>query len=58
MQEQIIFSPRVYGRLIARGIECKRKDVDLKRPDRWVYFFECTPEFMKAYQEIIEELHR
>lgn len=57
MEEQIIFSPRVYGRLLARGIECSRKDIDLKRPDRWVYFFERTPEFEQAYREIMNELH-
>ena len=49
---KIIFSRRIKDLLIDRGFEPIRRFEDVKRPGFWIWEFEATPAFLKAFEEV------
>lgn len=49
---KIIFSRRIKDLLIERGFEPIRRFEDVKRPGFWIWEFEATPAFLKAFEEV------
>ena len=49
---KLIFSRRIKDLLVNRGFEPIRMFEDVKRPGFWVWEFEATPAFLKAFREV------
>ena len=49
---KIIFSRRIKDLLIDKGFEPIRRFEDVKRPGFWIWEFEATPAFLKAFEEV------
>ena len=49
---KIIFSRRVKDKLVEKGYKPLKRFEDVKRPGFWVWEFEATPAFEKAFLEI------
>lgn len=49
---KIIFSRRIKDLLVDRGFEPIRRFEDVKRPGFWVWEFQATPAFLKAFEEV------
>jgi hypothetical protein len=49
---KIIFSRRIKDLLIDRGFEPIRRFEDVKRPGFWIWEFQVTPAFLKAFEEV------
>ena len=49
---RLIFSRRVKDLLLEKGFQPLRRIEDVKKPGFWVWEFEATPAFHKAFVEI------
>lgn len=49
---KIIFSRRIKDLLVDKGFEPIRRFEDVKRPGFWVWEFQATPAFLKAFEEV------
>ena len=49
---KIIFSRRIKDLLVDRGFEPIRRFEDVKRPGFWIWEFQATPAFLKAFEEV------
>ena len=49
---KLVFSRRVKDLLLERGFQYIRRFEDVKKPNFWVWEFEATPAFMKAFEEL------
>ena len=53
--EKIIHMPSIAFHLRKRGSPILRTDINIKKPQYEVYFFEDTPAFEQALSEVLEE---
>ena len=49
---KIIFSRRIKDLLVDKGFEPIRRFEDVKRPGFWIWEFQATPAFLKAFEEV------